>query len=100
MKRQNRIAKILSTTLTAILLFSQSLAGQQSTTQTLAEQPQAVTQQSQPQDAATPANALAPPNAQQSPQTSAPSGTTINPSQGPLQPVTTYPDASGQPQEE
>jgi len=104
MKRQNRIAKILSITLTATLLFSQSLAGQQSNTQTPAEQPQAVTQQPQPQsqrqDAATPANANAPANAQQSPQTTAPSGTTINPSQGPLQPVTTYPDASGQPQEE
>ena len=109
MKRQNRFAKILSTALTATLLFSQSVVGQQSNSQAPPEPPRAAMQQpqqqSQPQDTAPP-NANAPGNTQpaagagQGQQTTAPSGTTINPSQGPLQPVTTYPDASGQAQEE
>jgi DNA mismatch repair ATPase MutL len=119
MKRQNRIAKILSTTLAAALLFSQSVQAQQSSGQTSTQEPQEGTQQPQAQNQATqsaqsstaPANTTAPANPQlaaeagqnqpaQSPQTTNPSGTTINPSQAPLQPVTSYPDASGAPQEE
>src|SRR5262249_31928894 len=115
MNRQNRIAKILSTTLMAALLFPQSLLGQQGNSQTSAQQPQEVTQQPQAaqpaQGSTTPANAPAPAKAQpstgadqnqpaQAPQTTTPSGTTINPSQAPLQPVTTYPAASGTLQEE
>ena len=119
MKRQNRIAKILSTTLTAALLFPPSLFGQQSSSPTSTLEPQELTQQPQNQPQATkpaqgsttPANTTAPANARpatgadqsqpaQSPQTTNPSGTTINPSQAPLQPVTSYPDASGAVQEE
>lgn len=117
MKSQHRIAKILSTTLTASLFLSQSLIAQQSGTQQPAQQTTGTTQQpaqpatAQPaQQNATPTapaaqsqeqtqqNESAQPQNQQQPVN--PSGTTVNPSQAPLQPVTTYPDAAGAQQEQ
>jgi hypothetical protein len=115
MKRQNRIARILSTTLAASLLLSQSLLGQQNNGPASAPQPPEVQQRpNQPQapqpvqGGTTPANTTAPGNPQPAdqnqqsppPQARNPSGTTVNPSQAPLQPVTTYPDASGASQEQ
>lgn len=122
MKNQHRIAKILSTTLTASLFLSQSLFAQQSSTQQQpAQQSTETTQQSAQPTTAQPAqnqsatptapagqsqeqtqqNQSAQPQQQnQSQQPINPSGTTVNPSQAPLQPVTTYPDASGAQQEQ
>ena len=107
MKRQHRIAGIVSTILMAVSFFSQPLIGQQSTSQAPAQQPPETAQQPQqpnqtapaqpntaPANTASPANAQpASPNNQSQQQPSA-SGTTVNPSQAPLQPVTTYPNAS------
>jgi len=109
MKNQHRIAKILSTTLTAGIFLSQSLFAQQSSNQQPAQQSTETTQQpAQPATAqpaqnqnATPAATAAQPQQQnQQQQPVNPSGTTVNPSQAPLQPVTTYPDASGAQQEQ
>jgi hypothetical protein len=115
MKRQHQIASIVSTILMAVSFFSQPLLGQQSTSQTPAQQPPETAQQPQSNQtapaqpgtapsSAAPANpAPASPNdptqqqAQpQQTQTQQPgsSGTTVNPSQAPLQPVTTYPNAN------
>ncbi len=63
---------------------TQPAATQPGTAQTTPAPPAAPAQNTQP---ATPAN-------QTQPQQPAPSGTTVNPSQAPLNPVTTYPDAS------
>ena len=64
---------------------TQPATTQPGTTQTTPDQPAAApAQNTQP---AAPAN-------QNQPQQPAPSGTTVNPSQAPLNPVTTYPDAS------
>ncbi len=136
MKSQHRIARILSTTLTASVFLSQSLFAQQSNTQPPAQQPAETTQQqTQPVTAqpaqnpapaqnqtttapasTTPANSqpAAPASQSTQPQQSQqpqqqnqpqqqpanPSGTTVNPSQAPLAPVTTYPDASGAQQQQ
>lgn len=119
MKNQHRIAKILSTTLTAGIFLSQSLFAQQSSNQQPAQQSTETTQQQAPaaaqpaqnQNAAptapaaqsqeqTQQNQSAQPQQQNQQQPVNPSGTTVNPSQAPLQPVTTYPDASGAQQEQ
>lgn len=119
MKSQHRIAKILSTTLTAGIFLSQSLFAQQSSNQQPAQQSTETTQQQAPaaaqpaqnQNAAptapaaqsqeqTQQNQSAQPQQQNQQQPVNPSGTTVNPSQAPLQPVTTYPDASGAQQEQ
>ncbi|HET9281839.1 MAG TPA: hypothetical protein VFR24_07740 [Candidatus Angelobacter sp.] len=123
MKSQHRIAKILSTTLTAGIFLSQSLFAQQGGNQQPAQQSTETTQQpaqpaTQPATAqpaqnqnATPAatagqqeqtqqDQSAQPQQQNQQQPVNPSGTTVNPSQAPLQPVTTYPDASGAQQEQ
>jgi hypothetical protein len=129
MKSQHRIARILSTTLTASVFLSQSLFAQQSNTQPSAQQPAQQTQPAPAQPAQNPApvqnqTTIAPagttPNnsqpaapasqsqqAQPQQQNQAqpqkpvnPSGTTVNPSQAPLAPVTTYPDASGAQQQQ
>lgn len=119
MKNQHRIAKILSTTLTAGIFLSQSLFAQQSSNQQPAQQSTETTQQQAPAAAqpaqnqnATPTapaaqsqeqtqqNQSAQPQQQNQQQPVNPSGTTVNPSQAPLQPVTTYPDASGAQQEQ
>ena len=95
MKRQNQIAKILSTIFTAGMLVSLPAFAQQSSSL----EPQNTQQMQQPAQTTAPANAQPPSPSnqtpQQQPQQTAPSGTAVNPSQAPLQPVTTYPDASG-----
>ena len=109
MKKQHRIASILSSTLIAGLFFSQTALAQQNNSQP--QQPPETTQQPQQQNQApaaqpqtAPANTqpAAPASADQQPQPQQtnPSGTSVNPSQAPLQPVTTYPDASGAQQQE
>src|ERR1700731_353168 len=116
---QHRISKILSTLLIAGLCSAPLLRAQQ-TNPTTAQQPQqpSSTQPAQTDPTQTspaqPANTSAAPaqNAQpaapagqnqpQQPagQQSANPGTSVNPSQAPLQPVTTYPDAAGAQQEQ
>ncbi|MGC2694810.1 MAG: hypothetical protein WA738_03385 [Candidatus Angelobacter sp.] len=106
MKKQHRIARILSTTLIAGLSFSPVLMAQQGNNQAAPQQQPETAQQpnapatTQPTSPSTaPATTTASPangNLQAQPQQNTnPSGTSVNPSQGPLQPVTTYPDASG-----
>ncbi|HEU4414929.1 MAG TPA: hypothetical protein VFT65_09130 [Candidatus Angelobacter sp.] len=106
MKKQSRILKILSTTLIACVWFSQSMVAQQGSNPASPQQQPETAQQpaqsnmpaSQP---ASPAAAPANSSAQSQPQqNNNPGGTSVNPSQGPLQPVTTYPDASGAQQQE
>jgi hypothetical protein len=109
MKKQ-RIAGILSTTLLAGWFFAPALVAQQDNNQAsprqapeTAQQPQ---QQSQPATAqsgsASPNTAAAPANGNQQAQPQQPAtnpgGASVNPSQAPLQPVTTYPDAAGEQQ--
>ncbi|HMC32149.1 MAG TPA: hypothetical protein VKL99_15050 [Candidatus Angelobacter sp.] len=101
MKRQHRIAGIVSTILMAVSFFSQPLLGQQSNSQPPAQQPPETAQQPQQsnppaQPNTAPASTTAPSaqNQQGQPQQQAPGSTTVNPSQAPLQPVTTYPNAS------
>lgn len=110
MKRQHPIAAIVSTMLMAFSFFSQSALAQQSSSQSTAQQPTETTQPPQ-SNRSTPAQpdaapgATTPANAQpttagqtqpaQSQQTQpGSSGTTVNPSQAPLQPVTSYPNAN------
>jgi hypothetical protein len=81
MEKQQRIAGILSTTLLAGLFFAPSLVAQQDNNQASPRQAPETAQQ--PQQPAT-----------------NPGGASVNPSQAPLQPVTTYPDASGAQQEQ
>lgn len=149
MKSQQRIARILSTALTAGLFLAPSLLGQnaqQNTNQPSTQQTPDTAQQSQQQTQpattqpaqssvpaqtqnqsapATPAPSNAQPAApsaqgqqtqqdqpaqqqqtqpaqpqQQNQPVNPPSGTTVNPSQAPLAPVTTYPDASGAQQQQ
>ena len=110
---QHRIMTILSTLLVAAVCSAPQLSAQQSNSST-AQQPTETSQQ--PQQPATtqpvqPAQTnQAQPATQQPAQNTPPaehsqpqpsnSGTTVNPSQAPLQPVTTYPDAAGAQQEE
>lgn len=117
MKIQRQITSILSTILIAGMFLSLPLQAQQSNPQPQAQQPQQQNQSSpantQPApandqsatpaagDQANPAQQPAnqqPANQQPANQQPANPGTSVNPSQGPLQPVkpvTTYPDASG-----
>jgi hypothetical protein len=125
MKIQRQIMSILSTILIVGMALSLPLQAQQSS-----PQPQAQAPAQQPQDAAPQSQSQPPPSAtpattQTAPDTNQPSapatgnqanppqqpanqqpagsGTNVNPSQGPLQPVkpvTTYPDASGAQQAE
>jgi DNA mismatch repair ATPase MutL len=98
---QHRIMSILSTLLVATVCSAPQLSAQQSNPST-AQQPPETSQQpqqptnTQPAPAAAPAQNTEPaaPANQTQPQQPAPSGTTVNPSQAPLNPVTTYPDAS------
>src|SRR5579859_133883 len=104
MKRQHPIAAIVSTMLMAVSFFSQSALAQQSGSQSTAQQPPETAQQPQSNQTApaqpnaapgatTPANAQPAQPQQTQPQPGS-SGTTVNPSQAPLQPVTTYPNAN------
>jgi len=110
---QHRIMSILSTLLVAALCSAPQLRAQQSNPST-AQQPPETAQQPQqptntqpaqpaPTDQAQPATQQpsqnTPPAGQSQPQP-ANQGTTVNPSQAPLQPVTTYPDAGGAQQEQ
>ena len=115
---QHRIMSILSTLLVAALCSAPQLSAQQSNPST-AQQPPETAQQPQqpintqptntqpaqpaPTDQAQPATQQpsqnTPPAGQSQPQP-ANQGTTVNPSQAPLQPVTTYPDAAGAQQEQ
>jgi len=102
MKKQHRIGAIMSTVLMAFAFFSQPVFGQ---SQAPAQQPSATPQSNQTAPAAQP-NAAQPgttsvpssqttsPTDQTQQQQPASGGTTVNPSQAPLAPVTTYPNAN------
>jgi hypothetical protein len=114
---QHRITSILSTLLVAAAC-SAPLCAQQSNPSTAQQPPETSQQPQQPTNtqpaqptqtdqaqpvapATTPApNIQATPPAGQSQQQPGNQGTTVNPSQAPLQPVTTYPDATGAQQQE
>lgn len=115
---QHRITRILSTLLIAGLCSAPLLRAQQTNPATPQQAPETGQQPQQPAQAippaqtdqaqpANPAPATAPaqstqpatPANQTQPQPASP-GTSVNPSQAPLAPVTTYPDASDQPQEQ
>ena len=118
---QHRITRILSTLLIAGLCSAPLLRAQQTNPATPQQAPETGQQPQQPAatqpaqavppattDQAQPANAPAPATAPaQNTQPAAPAnqtqpaspGTSVNPSQAPLAPVTTYPDASDQPQQ-
>jgi len=103
---QYRIMSILSTLLVAALCSAPQLSAQQSNPSTAQQPPQPTnTQPAQPaptdqaQPAAQQPSQNTPPAGQSQPQP-ANQGTTVNPSQAPLQPVTTYPDAGGAQQEQ
>ncbi len=110
MTMQHKIMTIVSTLLVASLCSAPRLSAQQSNSPS-AQQPPETSQQPQPPSQTQPAkqapSATPAPNTQVSPpagqsqtQQPNPSGTSVNPSQAPLQPVTTYPDASGAQQQE
>jgi len=96
---QHRIMSILST-----LLVAAVCSAQQSNPSTAQQPPETSSQQPQQPANTQPANTQPAQPAQTQPATQQPSqpasqgtanqGTTVNPSQAPLQPVTTYPDAS------
>lgn len=93
---QHRIMSILSTLLVAAVCSAPQLSAQQSNPST-AQQPPETSQQptnTQPAQPATQQPAQNTPPAGESQPQPANQGTTVNPSQAPLQPVTTYPDAS------
>ena len=104
---QHRIMSILSTLLVAAVCSAPQLSAQQSTPSTAQQPPEtsqqpantqpAQTNQAQPATQSPAQNT--PPAGQSQPQPGN-QGTTVNPSQAPLAPVTTYPDATGSQQEE
>lgn len=117
---QHRIMSILSTLLVAAVCSAPQLRAQQSNPST-AQQPPASQQPQQPantqpgqtdqtnqgqpatqspESPAQPQNTQAAQPAGQSQPQQPNSGTNVNPSQAPLQPVTTYPDAAGAQQEQ
>ncbi|HEX4603115.1 MAG TPA: hypothetical protein VH724_03915 [Candidatus Angelobacter sp.] len=107
MTLQHRFTTILSTLLVAGLCSATQLRAQQNNTAAPQQTPVTQPQVQPPADAQQPAQANQAPPAAQSPtgqpQTQQPapsSGTSVNPSQAPLQPVTTYPDASGAQQDQ
>jgi hypothetical protein len=123
MTLRHRVSRILSTLLLAGLCSAPLLRAQQTNPTTpsspanpaTAQQPPETTTQPAPTNTAQPATAPATAPAQNDqnvvPANQAPAdqtqqqwpaspGTTVNPSQAPLAPVTTYPDASDQPQQQ
>ncbi|HEY6307557.1 MAG TPA: hypothetical protein VI488_13985 [Candidatus Angelobacter sp.] len=99
MKIQHRTASILSLALAASFCFPPQTRAQYTSEPGAPAQPQNDANANPPQ--AAPANQpqAAPGQPQVSTQKPPASGATVNPSQPPLQPVTTYPDAAGgQPQ--
>jgi DNA mismatch repair ATPase MutL len=126
MTLQHRLTSILGTCLLAALCSAPQLRAQQSNPST-AQQPPETSQQPQQPASAQPTTAqpsptnqaqpdqtqpasqpqapasntqATPPASQNQPQQPAEGGTSVNPSQAPLQPVTTYPDATGAEQEQ
>jgi len=103
LKRQ--ITSIVSTLLVAGLCSMPKLHAQQQSNAPATQQPTEAQQPANPQPipaSPLPGNTQATPSSEQ-PQTQPKpnqSGTTVNPSQAPLQPVTTYPDATGAQQQE
>jgi hypothetical protein len=100
MKSQRKFTSILSTMLIAGMSLGQSLQAQQSSPQPSSTQPTQTQQTTTAPAAAQPVSATdqsaAPATSNQnSPQQP---GSNVNPSQGPLKPVTTYPDAAGEQQ--
>jgi len=101
---------ILSTLLVAAVCSAPQLRAQQSNPSTAQQPPETSQQPQQPANKqpaqtnqaqpATQSPAQNTPPAGQSQQQPGNQGTTVNPSQAPLQPVTTYPDATGAQQEE
>jgi len=102
---------VLSTLLVAAVCAAPQLSAQQSNPSTAQQPPETAQQQptntqpaqpaptDQAQPAAQQPSQNTPPAGQSQPQP-ANQGTTVNPSQAPLQPVTTYPDAGGAQQEQ
>ncbi len=97
---QQRITKIVSTMIIAGLCVTpEMMAAQQPSSQPQSQQtPQATPPQNNTQAAPAPATQTAPATSQQPAKSGA--GTSVDPSQAPLTPVTTYPDASSQGQQE
>ena len=101
MTKQHRITSILSTLLVAGLCAAPQLRAQQSNPSTAQQATETSQQPQQPANTQPAPNTQAQPSEQIQPQPATnPSGTSVNPSQPPLQPVTTYPDASGAQQEQ
>jgi len=103
MKIQLGISKFVALSLIFGLCLTPEMYAQQGQSQTPASAPQPGQQGQAPQAVPPAANqppASAAPEqtqpAKPSPNGTNPNSTTIDPSQGPLQPVTTYPDATGQ----
>jgi len=107
---QHRIMSILSTLLVAAVCAAPQLMAQQSNPSTAQQPPETAQQPTNTQPAQPAPTDQAQPAAQQPSQNTPPAGqsqpqpanqgTTVNPSQAPLQPVTTYPDAGGAQQEQ
>src|SRR5579864_1906 len=97
---QYRITRILSTLLLAGLCSAPLLHAQQTNPATPQQAPETSQQPQQPTQQPAQANHKQP--QQQPPQQPQPAcpGTSVNPSQAPLAPVTTYPDASGAQQDQ
>jgi hypothetical protein len=100
MTTQHRITSILSTLLVAGLFSATQLSAQQSNPSTPQQAPQTSQQPQQPADTQAAPSEQSQPQPATNPSGTNPGGTTVNPSQAPLQPVTTYPDASGAQQEQ
>ena len=100
MKIQSTSAKILSAILTALLCITPEMWAQSPQPQSSQPQNSQPTTQNAPSQPGT--NPQTAPNQGQNAPANQPanSGTTVNPSQGPLAPVTTYPEASGTEQNE
>jgi cytoskeletal protein RodZ len=101
MKIQQRITKIVSAMLVAGLCVTpEMMTAQQQGSQAAQPQSQQAQQPQQQNDTQTePANAQ-PQATSSQPQAKPGAGTSVDPSQAPLQPITTYPDASSQSQAE
>ncbi|HEX3093855.1 MAG TPA: hypothetical protein VHW72_14580 [Candidatus Angelobacter sp.] len=100
---QHRIMSILSTLLVATVCSAPQLSAQQSNPSTAQQPPETAQQPTNTQPAQTnqaqPATQQPAQNTPPAAQSQPNQGTTVNPSQAPLAPVTTYPDATGAQQE-
>jgi cytoskeletal protein RodZ len=99
MRIQHGISKLLALALAFGLGLTPEMFAQQQTQSPTSQAPSSQqTPQAVPPAASEPPASTTP--AQTQPAKPSPNGSTIDPSQGPLQPVTTYPDASGGLQQE